>query len=361
MSLLKRIVLARSSVQCMGRTNFSNKAETWQSVHLQHRTLISVEGDESAQFLQGLITNDINSVAEKETPSMYCMFLNTGGRVLFDSIICPGFQPNQYIVEIDTELAKAAVKHLNMYRVRRKLKIEIMKNLNAFAVFNPNQDLNVSKASSHQTRSPEIGSTFCDGGSRTSLLPPVDQEDSICFPDPRVDLLGYRYLSTCKSPPEKDLPLPVSPANLEAYTDHRCRLGVPEGKYEILPAKALPLEHNVDYLHGVSFHKGCYIGQELTARTHHTGVIRKRILPIHLIERPNNEKLEPDTPILNELDRPVGKLRMLADGSNYGLAMLRLKETFAADRLTLAGVPVTTWKPDWWPQDKSEKVEDGSS
>ena len=96
-------------------------------------------------------------------------------------------------------------------------------------------------------------------------------------------------------------------------------------------------------------------------RTHHTGVIRKRILPIHLIERPNNDKLEPDTPILNESDRPVGKLRMLADGSNYGLAMLRLKETFAADRLTLAGVPVTTWKPDWWPQDKSEKVEDGSS
>ena len=63
--------------------------------------------------------------------------------------------------------------------MRRKLKIEIIKNLNAFAVFNPNQDLDISKPMSQQTRSPEIGSTFCDGGSRTSLLPPVDQGHTI--------------------------------------------------------------------------------------------------------------------------------------------------------------------------------------
>ena len=60
----------------------------------------------------------------------------------------------------------------------------------------------------------------------------------------------------------------------------RYRLGVCEGSQEIPFDKVTPLEHNVEYMHGVSFHKGCYLGQELTARTHHTGVIRKRIMPL---------------------------------------------------------------------------------
>ena len=62
----------------------------------------------------------------------------------------------------------------------------------------------------------------------------------------------------------------------------RYKLGVCEGSEEIPTAKATPLEFNLEYMHGVSFHKGCYLGQELTARTHHTGVIRKRIMPVKL-------------------------------------------------------------------------------
>ena len=60
----------------------------------------------------------------------------------------------------------------------------------------------------------------------------------------------------------------------------QCVLGIVEGVAQLGLGKVTPLEYNLDYLHGVSFHKGCYIGQELTARTHHTGVIRKRILPL---------------------------------------------------------------------------------
>lgn len=359
MSLLKRILLARS-VQYMCTANYS-KVDYWQSAQLTHRSLIRVRGDESCIFLQGLITNDMNSLVDKERESIYSMFLNTGGRVLFDSIICPGFEPNEYIVEVDSELAKAAVKHLNMYKVRRKLKIEQIKDLSVFAVFNINKDININN-DDKQTQSPIIGSTYCDGGTRSSVLPPVQQTDALCAPDPRVDLLGYRYISKENCPPEQGLPLPVAPVNLGAYTQHRFRLGVPEGKHEILPAKAMPLEFNMDYLHGVSFHKGCYIGQELTARTHHTGVIRKRILPLHLLDLPNSKditQLEPDAPVLNEAGKPVGKLRRME--GNYGLGLLRLKETFSAGSLTCAGLPVTTWKPDWWPKDKKENVEGGSS
>ena len=71
---------------------------------------------------------------------------------------------------------------------------------------------------------------------------------------------------------------------------HRYRLGICEGSQEIPFAKVTPLEHNVEFMHGVSFHKGCYLGQELTARTHHTGVIRKRIMPLEFSQEFSSEK-----------------------------------------------------------------------
>jgi len=357
MSLLKRILLARS-VQYTCTANY-NKVDYWQSTQLTHRALIRVRGEESSIFLQGLVTNDMNTLTEQErkSESIYCMFLNTGGRVLFDSIICPGFEPDEYILEVDSDLAKAAVKHLKMYKVRRRLKIEEITDLNVFAVFNINKDITINNVDK-QTQSPIIGSTYCDGGSRIYVLPAFQQTDALCAPDPRVDSLGYRYISTDSCPPEKGLPLPVAPVDLDTYTMHRFRLGVPEGKQELIPAKAMPLECNMDYLHGVSFHKGCYIGQELTARTHHTGVIRKRILPLQLLDLPNNQP-DSDESVLNEAGKPVGKLRRLV--GNYGLGLLRLQETFSASSLTCAGLPVTTWKPDWWPKDKKENAEGGSS
>ena len=82
----------------------------------------------------------------------------------------------------------------------------------------------------------------------------------------------------------------------------RYRLGVCEGSQEIPFAKATPLEHNVAYMHGVSFQKGCYLGQELTARTHHTGIIRKRIMPLEFSQEISNfvEGSVEEEKILNE-------------------------------------------------------------
>jgi folate-binding protein YgfZ len=130
------------------------------------------------------------------------------------------------------------------------------------------------------TRSPEVGSTFCDGGELAGSgleLPPGRLPS---WPDPRLPALGHRLVL-----PTGQDPLPLLPAGCRSchpatFTSLRYRLGVAEGAAEVPTGKALPLEYNLDYLHGVNFHKGCYIGQELTARTHHTGVIRKRILPL---------------------------------------------------------------------------------
>ena len=109
-----------------------------------------------------------------------------------------------------------------------------------------------------------------------------------------------------------------------------------------------------DYLHGVSFHKGCYIGQELTARTHHTGVVRKRIVPLTLSEELSDtlkDKLE-EVNVVTEKGKKVGKIKRLE--GRVGLGLLRLKESLEAESLSLEGVGVSVVRPRWWPAEKED-------
>ena len=109
------------------------------------------------------------------------------------------------------------------------------------------------------------------------------------------------------------------------------------------------MEYNLDYLHGVNFHKGCYIGQELTARTHHTGVIRKRILPLRFSTSIQAER--DDIDIKNEKGKSVRKAKIL--NGLVGLGLMRLKETFEAEKLFVydSDFEVSVKKPEWWPAD----------
>lgn len=108
---------------------------------------------------------------------------------------------------------------------------------------------------------------------------PVSIDPSLLFVgDPRLNELGWRIFV----PREKSnsfSPKDIAISTESSYTKLRYALGVAEGVKELPSAACFPLESNGDYLHGISFHKGCYLGQELTARTHHTGVVRKRIMP----------------------------------------------------------------------------------
>ena len=113
-----------------------------------------------------------------------------------------------------------------------------------------------------------------DGGDAAAL-------DSGAWPDPRLPLLGRRALRPRGgggggvAPPAGSAPAPADLYGLQAAL-----LGVPNGAAELPSAEALPLESNLELLSGVSFAKGCYLGQELTARTHFRGVVRKRVLPV---------------------------------------------------------------------------------
>ena len=103
-------------------------------------------------------------------------------------------------------------------------------------------------------------------------------------------------------------------------------------------------------MHGVSFHKGCYIGQELTARTHHTGVVRKRLMPLEF-DQPLKTQTEE---ILDSEGKSAGKVRNIV--GNVGLGLLKIDQVLSSPSLTVDGVTSKTWKPSWWPIEAKKKL-----
>jgi len=319
----------------------------WNCSSLPDRSVLKVTGVEASTFLQGLMTNDIDVLVENERKSLYCMFLNTGGRILFDAIISKGVQPDQFLLDVDSKISNLAKKHLSLYKVRRKILIKIEPDLAVHAIFKDDLELAVVP-DILTTQSPVIGSTFCDGGTGVEDTSPPLIKHCLTHPDPRLANLGHRLILQSAESSSEFLSEDCQLAEQDDFTLHRCKLGVAEGSDDIPQGKCTPLEHNLDYLHGVSFHKGCYLGQELTARTHHTGVIRKRILPLKL--EGELAEGEEEMTVKNQAGKSVGKVRRI--NGNVGLGLLRLKESFAAEKLTVNETPISVSKPQWWPQEK---------
>lgn len=291
---------------------------------LTTRRLISVEGADASHFLQGLITANIP--AAPATSGFYSAFLNASGRVLYDVFIYPVFvedgQPQGFLIDVDSNEAQALAGHLKRYKLRAKVNIRLVDDgeMSVWAFW---------------------GRGSASTESRANLGECIDQ---------RAPDMGLRkVLSTNKEPLDEGVRFPV-----ETYEIRRIMKGVPEGQNEILKEIALPQESNMDYMGGIDFRKGCYVGQELTIRTHHTGVVRKRILPVQLYggeeplpvesgyESEASFAVPPRGSNIVRVDkkgRSAGKF--LGGLGNVGLALCRL-EVMTDTSLTAEGSP---WKP----------------
>ena len=258
------------------------------------RSVIRVQGSDSMDFLQGLMTNDVQHLEQQ--PSIYSLFLNTQGRILFDTFVVKNdSEGHELLIDCDHHVAGRLVKHLKMFKVRRKLDISLQEHQKVWAA---NESI----------------------------------DDGLCYQDSRCNHLGWRVIAES---------LDFKICDIEDYQLLRFQQGIPEGSLEIPPGKCTPLEYNVEYMHGVSFHKGCYIGQELTARTHHTGVIRKRIMPLSL-----SSPAEIDAEVVTEKGKKVGTVRGQCGTKAIGLIRLQ----HSAEKLNINGDPVQVHIPDWWPK-----------
>lgn len=300
---------------------------------LTQRDLVLVKGHEASNFLQGLITNDMNHLSRGNL-SIYGLFLNKGGRVLYDSVIytVPKQEEEAFYVECDSRISDSLIKHLKIFRVRKKIDIAKMTDRKVWVAF----------ASTDTT---------------SIVLPKRSADDDIICTDPRLKHLGTRLLLGSGKDANYLSDLfgsnSLTIANDDEYREHRYRLGVGEGIDDLPSTKCFPLEANGDFLLGVSFHKGCYVGQELTARTHHTGVVRKRLMPLKFAEPlPTLTDLH-SVDVFNETGQSVGKMRGYCNG--VGLGLLRIEPALAATKLTVNGINCDTQKPLWWPFDRDFK------
>ncbi|MXV44494.1 folate-binding protein [Saccharibacter sp. 17.LH.SD] len=264
--------------------------------HLSHRSVLSLTGNDRQAFLQGLLTNDILSLTPGEL--RWTALLTVQGRIqcLF-FVFC-----TSEALLLDLPSSQADTLHTLFKRFRLRADVQFSMT-----------DLHVLTGPHHQT-------------------PP---ENSICYAsDPRHPHMGWRAIM----PP---LPSEDDGKGDLAYLQRRLTLGIPD-MIDFTPGQNLALEANLDFCHGVSWNKGCYLGQEVTARMHYRSQAKRRLLPVLLPEEvsfSSGENVQ-----LNGHD--VGELRTYHKG--HGLAMLH-HTAWAAESLSIAHQPVTLLWPDWLP------------
>jgi tRNA-modifying protein YgfZ len=263
-----------------------------ESVHLSDRAVIALEGPEARPFLQNLITNDMTDLAPGH--ALYAALLAPQGKILFDFIIAEG--DGAVLLDCEADAAEALVKKLKLFRLRARIEIALRPQLSVYAG-----------------------------------LSGRPAERAISFADPRLAALGPRSIGAAAEMPA-ELPGPA------VYHAARLELGVPEGK-DFGRDKIFALDAGLDELHAVSFDKGCYIGQELTARMKHRGTARKRILML------NAGQALPAAGEVMAGETAVGEL--IAVYGAKGFALMRLDRLEDRKPLTVDKIPVALTRPEW--------------
>lgn len=281
---------------------------------LSSRNLIRISGKDSFNFLQGIITNDIFRLS-RQSPVIYAGFLSAQGRVQYEGLIYDtgkfsAGNSGDLLVECDGIFSGDIINHFKRYKLRSKVKFESAGDFKVGWI------------------PPASASQQIEFRPEDYLL--IKEAESLVFEDPRSSNLGKRvlYRPDSLSFSEK------SPSNAQnLYIYHRMRLGIGEGAKDFPVGSLLPQESNLDLLNGIDYRKGCYVGQELVIRTHHQGIVRKRVLPVNLIDGHGNpvNNFKADSMVdISALDdnlqpkskRPAGKL--ISVSGSLGLAMIRL-------------------------------------
>jgi folate-binding protein YgfZ len=250
---------------------------------LPDRGVVCVDGEDAEKLLQGVITNDMKLLASQ--PALHTGLCTPQGKLVAECFVVK--KPDGYCLETGRDQITSLIEGLSRYNLRSKVDIS-----------DASQDYSVAAAW---------------GG---PYEPHGRGKQPICFADPRLPEMGYRELMTIGS----DWALAGEAADSaieDDYHAHRISLGVPEGGRDYELGDTFPHEALLDQLNGVSFSKGCFVGQEVVARMQHRGTARKRVVPV------NGDSDLPESGMrILAGDVEVGTLGSVA-GAN-GLALLRL-------------------------------------
>ena len=228
---------------------------------LEDRGILFIQGSDTKEFLQNLITNDIDKVDEAN--SCFSSLLTPQGKYLFDFLVVK--HKKGYFIDCEKKQIEELFKQLNIYKLRSDIEILNLSNEFVVAAFSYEKFISFDGAKDLP------GNTFKYG------------EDPV-FLDPRHKKLGGRLIINLEKLYLSLKKLDLKSTNPEEYYKLSYELGIPQKNTEKLRNKLFGIECNFEELNGIDFKKGCYIGQEITSRIKLRNKLSKRLLPIQLIE-----------------------------------------------------------------------------
>ncbi len=256
---------------------------------LEDRAVLRIAGADAVPFLQGLLTNDVTALAPDRP--LYAGLLSPQGKALFDMLLFAGAD-GAILVDVAATRAEALARRLGMYRMRKAVTIDPT----------------------------PLGVFACGGDGDHVHHGPAD---------PRLPELGRRWVGDAGSEP-----------GAAAYDSHRIAFGVP-GSADIGNDEFLWLETDADLLAGVSFTKGCYVGQENTARMHHRDKVRRRMVPVRFAGNAG------DAVLRDAAGRSVGTLRSHRAAGETSIGIVHMRVEAAEGPLSLGGMAAEVLRPGW--------------
>jgi tRNA-modifying protein YgfZ len=287
--------------------------ETRKAVGLPNRGVLRVGGADARSFLDGLVTNSLETV--KPDIARHAALLTPQGKIIADFLITEADAEDGggFYCDVPVVSMVELVKRLTLYKLRANVTLEDLSiDLRVVAIW---------------------------GGSPVANL-------ALSYSDPRLPAMGQRVIVHASQVDNVIEAAGATLTELEIYHDQRARLGLGEPVFDYAMNDTFPHEINMDQLNGIDFKKGCYVGQEVVSRMQHRGTARTRLVQLRYEDHISIAEGAPVT----AGDKVLGVTGSCAAGT--GLAMLRLDRV--ADALAAGlevhagGVPAQVIKPSWW-------------
>jgi len=280
---------------------------------LDDRGFIRINGNEAKDFLQNIVTNNIEKV--KDNLMLFSSILTPQGKYLYEFFILK--QKDEYLLECEKEVVPEIIKIFNIYKLRSKVNL-----------------IDVSK---------EYASLVISLEKFREMKKPQFLNEGFIYIDPRNENLGAKIVSKTNNTESIVKNLNLKIVNKEKYYTKSFNLGIPQINLSKLKDKIFGIENNLDELGGIDFKKGCYVGQENTSRIKLRNKLRRRIMPVHKI---SGEIFEND--IIKYKNNEIGKVMI---DKPYPFALIKVTDQdfkeFTNTELECGSSKVKILKPEW--------------
>ena len=263
-----------------------------QIIILENRGLISISGNDAKEYLQNIITNDINKVSN--TNSLFSALLSPQGKYLFEFFIIKS--TNGYYLDCDNKATEELLINLSKYKLRSEIKIKDLSNEFVIGIISLDKFKEIQNFEKNKSNT-------------------IIYRETPIFIDSRKKKLGARILSSLEKLYLTIKKLDLKIADIKIYHDLAYHEGIPIKGLENLKEKLFGLEANFEELNGIDFQKGCYVGQENTARMKLKNKIRRRLLAV---------KSEGKISVGNEVVFNNNKIGKVLIGDPYPFALIKM-------------------------------------